>query len=67
MKNTSSAPEIVIRNGKPVAVILDIDRYQELLERVADAEDLEALEEMRRKPIEFRPLTEFLSEYSPDV
>ena len=37
-------PEIVLRDGKPSAVILDIDQYQELLERLEDAEDLEMLE-----------------------
>jgi hypothetical protein len=27
------APDIVFRDGKPVAVILNIDEYQELLEQ----------------------------------
>lgn len=67
MKTKRSSPEIVLRNGKPAAVILDIEEYREMLERLEDVEDLKALEAMRRKPIKFRRLEEFLEEYSPNV
>lgn len=60
-------PEIVLKDGKPTAVILDIDEYQEMLERLEDAEDLKVLEEMRRKPLEFKRLEDFLNEYTPSV
>ena len=60
-------PEIVLRDGKPAAVILDIDEYQEVLERLEDVEDLRMLEELRKKPLEFRKLGEFLEEYSSSV
>ena len=43
-------PEIVMRHGKPAAVILDIEEYRELLERVEDAEDLKLLNIMKKKP-----------------
>lgn len=66
-KAKRKAPEIVLREGKPAAVILDIDEYQEMLERLEDAEDLRMLEEMRKKPLEFRTLEEFLKEYHPGV
>lgn len=66
-KANTKPPEIVTRNGKPVAVILDIDEYQEMLERLEDMEDLRMLEEMRKKPLQFRRLEEFLEEYEPDV
>lgn len=59
--------EIVLRDGKPAAVILDIDEYQEMLERLEDLEDLEMLEAMREKPLNFRSLDEFLAEYQPGV
>jgi PHD/YefM family antitoxin component YafN of YafNO toxin-antitoxin module len=62
-----SAPEIVLRDGKPAAVILDIEHYRELLERVEDAEDLKALRAMRRRPIKFRRLDDFLKSYTPDA
>lgn len=61
------APEIVLREGKPAAVILDIEEYQEMLERLEEAEDLRMLEEMRKKSLEFRALEDFLKEYHPGV
>jgi len=66
-KAKSKAPDIVLKNGKPAAVILDIDRYQEMLERLEDAEDLKILAEMRKKPLKFKKLEDFLKEYPPGV
>ena len=67
MKAKSSMPEVILRKGKPVAVILALKKYEELLKRLEDAEDLKELAAMRRKPVKFRKLEEFLAEYSPDV
>ncbi len=39
MKATLLEPEIVTRKGKPVSVILPIKAYEELIERLEDAED----------------------------
>jgi prevent-host-death family protein len=36
-------PEIVLREGKPAAVILDIQEYQEMLEQLEDLDDLKML------------------------
>lgn len=63
----SSSPEIVVKNGKAVAVIIDIEEYREMLEKIEDLEGLRALEKLRQEPLEFRPLDDFLNEYSPDV
>jgi len=60
-------PEIILRGGKPAAVILDIDDYQEILERLQDADDLERLTTMRKKPLKFKRLEDFLAEYKPVV
>jgi len=60
-------PELVLRGGKPAAVILDIGHYRELVERAEDPEDLRALEAMRSKPIRFRKLDDFLKSYIPDA
>jgi len=60
-------PEIILKNGRPRAVILDIDDYQEMLERLEDVEDLKILEEMRSKPLEFTRLEDFLNEYTPSL
>ena len=66
-KARKRGPEIIVRDGKPRAVILDIDEYQELLERLEDVEDLKMLQEMRQQPLSFRKLEEFLEEYKPGV
>ena len=55
-------PEIVMRKGKAEAVILKMDDYAELLERLEDAEDMKWLRMARKKPLRFRPLDEFLEE-----
>jgi prevent-host-death family protein len=55
-------PEIVMRGGKPTAVILSIEEYRKLLERVEDAEDLKMLRTMRKKRLKFRKLEDFLKD-----
>jgi hypothetical protein len=60
-------PQIVFREGKPSAVILDIDVYQEILERLEDAEDLQMLTRMREKSLSFRKLNSFLEEFPRGV
>jgi hypothetical protein len=53
------SPEIILKDGRPRAVILDIDEYQEMLERLEDIEDLKMLAEMRQRPLKLRKLEEF--------
>jgi len=62
MKADRSSPEIVLRNGKPSAVILDIDRYEDMLERLEDTADLKRLQRMRKGKLSFKALRDFLSE-----
>jgi PHD/YefM family antitoxin component YafN of YafNO toxin-antitoxin module len=66
-KAKRKAPEIVLREGKPSAVILDIDEYRQMLERLEDLEDLDMLKEMRKKPLKFRKFEDFLKEYHPSA
>ena len=40
MKRSLPEPEIITKKGKPVSVILPIKQYQEILERLEDAEDV---------------------------
>jgi hypothetical protein len=61
MKMTSHEPEIVTRRGKPVSVILPIAQYQELLERAEDATDIAWLKAARKKPLQYRPLEDYLA------
>ncbi|PYS23078.1 MAG: type II toxin-antitoxin system Phd/YefM family antitoxin [Acidobacteria bacterium] len=60
MNATSREPEIITRNGKPVAVIVPIKEYEELLERAEDAEDIAWLKRARKKKLNYRPLEEYL-------
>ena len=62
MKATWPELEIITRKGKPVSVILPIKAYQELLERVEDADDVAWLKRARRKPLHYRPLEDYLAE-----
>ena len=62
MKSTLSEPEIVTRKGKPVSVIIPIKDYEELLERVEDAEDVSWLKRARKKPLHYRPVEDYLAE-----
>ncbi len=62
MKAANAEPEIVTRNGRPVSVILPIRKYEELLERAEDAEDVAWLKKMRKKPLRYRPLKKYLGE-----
>jgi prevent-host-death family protein len=67
MKATKTEPAIVTRNGKPVSVIVPIKDYQELLERAEDADDVAWLKKARKKPLHFRPLSEYLAARKPRV
>ena len=59
--------ELVVRNGKPSAVILDVDEYRKMLEHLEDMEDLKELQAMRRKPLKFRRLEDFLRTFDRHV
>ncbi len=62
MKAANAEPEIITRNGKPVSVILPIKKYEELLERAEDAEDVAWLKKMRKKPLHYRSLDQYLAD-----
>ncbi|MCX8092521.1 MAG: type II toxin-antitoxin system Phd/YefM family antitoxin [Verrucomicrobiae bacterium] len=62
MKATLREPEIVTRKGKPVSVIIPIEDYEEMLERLEDAEDMAWLKRARKRPLRYRPLEEYLAE-----
>ena len=62
-----SQPELVYRDGKPVAVILSIAAYEQMLEQLEDKDDLEALREMRKQPLQFRSMDAYLEERAQPV
>jgi hypothetical protein len=53
-KTKKKIHEIILKDGEPKAVILDIKEYQEILERLEDMDDLRILQKMRKKPLRFR-------------
>ncbi len=65
MKAMLAEPEVVLRNGKAVSVILRLQDYHELLERAEDAADTAWLKKARAKPRHYRPLEEYLAERKP--
>ncbi|MDO8473249.1 MAG: type II toxin-antitoxin system Phd/YefM family antitoxin [Dehalococcoidia bacterium] len=56
------SPQVVLKDGQPSAVILDIEEYREMLERLQDADDMRVLDEMRKRPLKFRKLEDFLKD-----
>ena len=61
MKTKMPEPEIITRKGKVVSVILPIEVYQEMIERLEDADDIAWLKEARKKPQSFRKLEDVLA------
>ncbi|PZC47110.1 MAG: Antitoxin component YafN of the YafNO toxin-antitoxin module, PHD/YefM family [Chloroflexi bacterium] len=59
--------QVIVENGEPAAVVVPIDEYEEMIERLEDAEDIEELARLRAGPRSSRKLEEFLAEYSPGV
>ena len=64
MSTLTKEPEVITRRGKPVSVILPIKDYQDLLERLEDAEDAAYLKKARTKPMSFRPLKDYLAAHA---
>ncbi len=62
MKASAFEPEVVMRKGKAVSVILPIKDYEELLELAEDRADLAVLRKARQKPLHYRPLEDYLNE-----
>ena len=67
VKAALAEPEIVIRNGKPVSVILPIKAYREIMERLEDADDVAWLKKARLKPLHYRPLEDLAKKKSKEV
>jgi PHD/YefM family antitoxin component YafN of YafNO toxin-antitoxin module len=65
---TLFSPEIIVTQGKPSAVIIPLDEYRDMLERLEDAEDVKVLRRLRKKKsLKFRSLEAFLKETTSRV
>jgi prevent-host-death family protein len=60
MAVTETIPLIIVRNGKPSAIILDINKYEKLLEMAGDREDLLELRRIKKNKTSFRELRTYL-------
>lgn len=65
LRTTFADLKRIVKDGKPTAAILDVGEYRKMPERLLDAEGLRILKEMRKKPLRFKKLDNFLKEYSP--
>ncbi len=60
-------PEIIYRNHKPVSVIIDLEEYKQMLERLDDIEDIAFIESIKNKQMKFKKLDDFLMEFESNV
>ena len=60
MPNILTKEKIIFKNGRPEAVILDIKKYERLLEIAEDKEDLAELKRTKKKGASFKQLKEYV-------
>jgi len=61
MVSNSGKPKLIIEDGRAVGVVLDIAVYERLLERLEEAEDLEAIRQMRAADWQTMSFDEYLA------
>jgi PHD/YefM family antitoxin component YafN of YafNO toxin-antitoxin module len=59
-----SVQYVIDDKGKKTGVVIPLEEYEELLERVEDAEALSMLKEMKKKSLDIRSFDEFINEQS---
>lgn len=60
MTTSQINPQIITRNGRPQAVILDIRRYERLLETAEEKEDLAELRRIKKGKTSFLELEQYI-------
>jgi hypothetical protein len=53
-------PQVVVKDGKPIAVLLDIADYEALLELAEQKEDMKAIRAMKKRDWETISFEEYL-------
>jgi hypothetical protein len=61
-KPRRAQPAVLIKDGKPAFVVLDIRDYRDILDKLDDLEDIQYVDRLVRKRPRFRPFEEFLAE-----
>ena len=56
----ATKPQIIIKNGKPNAVVLAIKDYERLLELLEDKNDLADLKRIKKSGTSFRNIDEYV-------
>jgi len=54
-------PDIIVKNGKPQAVILDIKEYEKLLESAEESNDLSEFRKIKKSKPSFKSLDSYLA------
>jgi PHD/YefM family antitoxin component YafN of YafNO toxin-antitoxin module len=62
-KILKTKPQVIMKDGKLSAVIIDINDYRALLEKLEDKEDLADLDKMRMDGLRVRKFEDFLTEH----
>lgn len=60
MAIASTKTKLLVENGKPTAVVLNIRQYEKLLESAEEKEDLADFRRIKRGRTSFRPLSDYL-------
>lgn len=60
MAIATQKPQLVVRDGRPRAVILGLKAYERLLEAAEDREDLRELRRIKKGRASFRALRDYL-------
>jgi PHD/YefM family antitoxin component YafN of YafNO toxin-antitoxin module len=55
-------PQVIMKDGRPSAVIIEINDYRKLLEKLEDKEDLADLEKIRMGAMQVRKFKDYLAE-----
>jgi len=61
MSTPAHGRRLILEDGKPTGIILDLDEYEAMLERLEEAEDLEAIRQMRREDWQTASFEDYLA------
>ncbi len=62
-KVIKTKPQVILKNGKPDAVIINVKDYYKMLDRLEDKKCLAEFERMRKGRLKFRKFDAFLLEH----
>ncbi len=61
MLTSTQKPRVILKNGKPTSVVLNIRVYERLLELAEDKEDLLELKLMKKQGTNFKELNKIMA------